>query len=212
MINCPLEIYSSSGFQDLLLNLRVSLRLPAVQTKGTRHVLSLQLLWMKYFASISRAKARCLQNACSALGFLQKQGSLQSERVLLDEATPEETSQIRRTLLYLTCKWESQHLPRAWPGRAGRSLRFTALGRGAGRAASARGEDARPQAHRLRNLRTRLSAPAPRARWRARAQAGRPRPRARMALSDSTLQLWHDLVDTHTAKAKSSPEVIALQS
>lgn len=118
MINCPLEIYSSSGFQDLLLNLRVSLRLPAVQTKGTRHVLSLQLLWMKYFASFSRAKARCLQNACSALGFLQKQGSLQSERVLLDEATPEETSQIRRTLLYLTCKWESQHLPRAWPRRA----------------------------------------------------------------------------------------------
>lgn len=57
-MNRPLEIDSSSGFQDLLLNLRVSLRLPFVLRKGTRHVLSLQLLRAKDFASISRAKAK----------------------------------------------------------------------------------------------------------------------------------------------------------
>lgn len=122
-MNRPLEIDSSSGFQDLLLNLRVSLRLPFVLRKGTRHVLSLQLLRAKDFASISRAKAKkkkkVYKTACSELGFLQKQGSLQPESVLLDEATPEETSQMRRAPLRLTCKGKSQHLPQR--GRAARS-------------------------------------------------------------------------------------------
>lgn len=96
---------------------------------------------------------------------------------------------------------------------APRGPSFKARGGGTWRAASARGEAARRLAGRRRSPRTRPpSAQAPLARRRARAQAGRPRPRARKALSDSTLQLWHDLEGTHIAKARSSPEVMARQS
>lgn len=108
-INCPLEIRSSPGFQDLLLNLRVSPRLPAQGAFSPCSFCEQSIL-----RAFARQRYRLLQTACGELGFLQKQGSLQSERVLLDEATLEKTSQQSRTPLDLTCKRKSQHLPPAW--------------------------------------------------------------------------------------------------
>lgn len=127
---------------------------------------------------------------CCELGCLQKQDSLQSDRSTCGWSDAEKTS----LMLCLTCEWESQHLPPRWT----RGLRFIAQGLGVGLAANACGQGAAVQVH-LHRSHPRIlpSSQAPQARWRARGQAGRPRPRAHKALSDSTLQLWHDLEGTH---------------
>lgn len=103
----------------------------AVLAKGTRHVLSLPFSWTKYCASISSAKAKMSTDCVQRARLPAETRFLALRKGTLGWSKAGRTTEIERTLLYLTCGRESQHLPPAWPRRAAPGSRPGAAGPGA---------------------------------------------------------------------------------